>query len=581
MRSEIYLTLNDFIYFWKRKQNIFVTLFIAAFIGSFLFFLFFTSPKYIANSTFQDGAIDSSEDQLKFLEKMMKAPSSNHQKGRAIMWMSSYPLLEKVIEKQALRLSWGKGKGANFLRQLGGKKEKQQQKVLESISNLKADRQLEDELQFLVREPNLLEMCMAGEKKEFVIPGHCSTSSISFDVCSTLPKGLKLNLKVNSLDSTVVKMKKRLNIDKSEVDPNVILLTFSHLTPVIAKNSLDCLMREYQALLTKDLKEKVATQVDHLSKRQLELFSQYNMAMREHVGQFEKNIQSHGVMTTNDWLAQKGELEKTLKDKLKIIDDQIEVYSEYKLNKNAPLLTQVKEDELGMLYKERQFLSGKLDEISMERAKLPEQWMSESLLQIKSDLNSSTLEALSQLVESTTIKQHLKHIDARPMEWGFSNMKRYSFSILTKSLLFSSSITFLVAMVLIFIQFIKGFPISYQTLKESGAICFPKLVPNIALAIEEGKMIAIFHSNDLDVSTQIASYFPDEEIEVIESDRLSKVKRKKGFDRTIYGYNLSAKDDCARFAPNMFDKVIYVVTNETSADLRPLIAAKGSIFVYI
>ena len=462
-------------------------------------------------------------------------------------------------------------------------------------------------------------------------------AQLDFDINSTLPK-LKLSLKIESLVLAVARIKNNLNIDASEVDPNVIRLNFSHYTPQIAKNVLDSLMNEYQAFLKQELNEKIAAQVDHLTTRQNELFSQYFSAMKEHVGHFEKSIQSHGVMTTQDWQAQKGGLEKSLEQQLKQVQESIELYSRLNLNILSPLYGKIKElekeknslsyqltsssqqsttfdlrsgknllatnasqinenqlllkkysyvsnhvldknfeisslssyfddstikemiqkgglisnkeefrkelktqidhqiaflsskrsdlenireslssgynsalqkeiallrgqnrdeteEKLRELKKERQFLTAQIETIALQRSKLPEQWMSESLLKIKADLNSSTLEALSQLVESTTIKQNLKHIDARPMEWGFSNMKRFTFSPFTRSFLFSLSVTFIFVLILLAIQLVKGLPISIATLKGLTHVCFPRFTTSVALSME--RVEKLLYSNPI------------------------------------------------------------------------------------
>ena len=52
------------------------------------------------------------------------------------------------------------------------------------------------------------------------------------------------------------------------------------------------------------------------------------------------------------------------------------------------------------------------------------------------------------------------------------------------------------------------------------------------------------------------------------------------YDRIIYPLNFSAKDFEAPFAHQRFDKSIFILSDESSVILEPLIAAEGSIFVY-
>ena len=81
------------------------------------------------------------------------------------------------------------------------------------------------------------------------------------------------------------------------------------------------------------------------------------------------------------------------------------------------------QEKIQALNLEKAQIKSKLQTIYHEMKDLPKKWLLENKLQLKSDLNVSMMEAISQLVESKNVEHHLMQIESKPIDKAYAPLK--------------------------------------------------------------------------------------------------------------------------------------------------------------
>ena len=719
------LTVADLTYLIGRnKKGLWLTFGVCFILFSALLTLRY--PIYQARAKFQDTPGSPSTIKEK-LEDKNPFQSSPFYKGKAYIWMSSSTLLKRVIEQHALQLEL---KSSNYLKRLytGFEAHFFPKSYLAVADDLTAIKHLTYDgvkpIYFHVKRLSSDRIEVKG--KVYTIPAKIDLGALKFEIVKPIAHSLDLRALPTSL--AIVKMKKDLKLSTTKIDSNVIELSLQRPTPLDAEATIDAIMQEYRIMLSEDLNRMISGQMDYLTKRKGELFNQFETAMDEHVSYYLKNIQTHGFMTTQEWIAHKGaldskfeerlqklheqiqsakfakesrmfiptnnhmlsrsfdiqgkkegvnlieseqrlaryrdqrdqseqrvetlrryskevlvdsfdlltlpsnplvasgiELQKALIDKEKLSSKEIEnlkkrlrrvrhalsdqlsqdadlekknqlqfakkvasLTDDYQgqLNQELSHLEEQNEallsDQIEQYESESAFLKQKRSEYQQELQNIPEQWMSETVLKLKSDLNYSVLEALSTFVESKSVQNHLMPIEVRPIEHGFALKRPISFLPPLSAALLALFITFCYALLLVVRALMRGIPISSDTLKKLGAkVCgevshIEHLTRTLIHSVGDAKTIALFQADEKAFAEPLKERFEERGESVTISEDL--YADRNGCDRLILSLNYRATDPEVAYAKQNFDVTVFTLLDEAYHDVAPLIE-KG-LFVF-
>ncbi|MCF7852421.1 MAG: hypothetical protein K9M07_04170 [Simkaniaceae bacterium] len=278
------------------------------------------------------------------------------------------------------------------------------------------------------------------------------------------------------------------------------------------------------------------------------------------------------------------------------------------------------DEYIKLLQGEKLFLEKKRSEFKQELEYIPNQWMSETLLKLKSDLNYSILEGLSQLIESTNVKHHMMQVEARPIDFARVGRTFYTFSPLLSGIIGGGLVALIVLAGMIFRSLRQGFPIAFETLKHLNAIVYPHFTDerspsfrSLIHGLSGAKYIALFQSNALTYAQTVAQFYAEKlskkvlfiqinegavsadlpsSFDQIHFDKgyLSffseeEIKKREAllhqYDQVIVAFDLRACDPEAALALQHFDRVVMSVQKETYFELAPLIGKNNAIFIYV
>jgi len=113
---------------------------------------------------------------------------------------------------------------------------------------------------------------------------------------------------------------------------------------------------------------------------------------------------------------------------------------------------------------EKKLLEKNAQELKHQMLSLPEKWRLENLLKLKVDIGSKMMEALTQVVESKTISQHLHQIQSKPLDRALIPIKPILPNLFLYTLL-GAILGFMgVFFYWVFKSILHGFPLSKDTL---------------------------------------------------------------------------------------------------------------------
>ena len=184
----------------------------------------------------------------------------------------------------------------------------------------------------------------------------------------------------------------------------------SALQEVFASSAIDDLIREAKHLKVIATSDTMYGEKE--KKRAAEKIIYIRNHMASHLNDLEQHLREEKKRLESQISQAKTAFAGALDREIASLEDQ-----------NRKLFAEKKE----LLTRERALIDRLSDKDQKHLASIPSQWMSENLLKIKSDLNYSVLESLSQLVESTSVKYHMMQIKSRPIEFGLSFPKPYTF----------------------------------------------------------------------------------------------------------------------------------------------------------
>jgi uncharacterized protein involved in exopolysaccharide biosynthesis len=81
-------------------------------------------------------------------------------------------------------------------------------------------------------------------------------------------------------------------------------------------------------------------------------------------------------------------------------------------------ISRAKESRVRNLFDEKRLLQKKMEELQKKAAHLPGRWKRESWLELKSEVEKKIMTAMTELVESKTIGQHLHIVESKPLDWA-------------------------------------------------------------------------------------------------------------------------------------------------------------------
>lgn len=179
------------------------------------------------------------------------------------------------------------------------------------------------------------------------------------------------------------------------------------------------------------------------------------------------------------------------------------------------------------LLQEKKILEEKIEKLRLKAGKeLPERWRHEQWLNLKTEMGTKMMAALTELVESKTIGHHLHHIESKPLDVAILPSLPERPYLFAKTIFGAFSIGFASFVFRLFQTILKGFPSSFEKLK---AMRYPilgkigshldgpevgeatgldlELLRKISLFIEtkpEGKTIALLAGKGPDYSYALA-----------------------------------------------------------------------------
>jgi len=175
------------------------------------------------------------------------------------------------------------------------------------------------------------------------------------------------------------------------------------------------------------------------------------------------------------------------------------------INQQISLLNQQAEDQIKEstfnLIQERNLLEEKVKEIKVLSKDLPEKWRLEKWLELKTDMVTTMMEAITQVVESKTISHHLHRVGSRPLDLALLPLSTEP----PRLLLFTFLGGFLSSFALFFFtlvrQILKGFPISFEKLQ---ALRLPVLGSISSFC--DGPLVEIPKGPDLELLRSLALF---------------------------------------------------------------------------
>ncbi len=195
-----------------------------------------------------------------------------------------------------------------------------------------------------------------------------------------------------------------------------------------------------------------------------------------------------------------------------------------RINQRLSILDKQKKDHIAARKKaltfEKTLLEKNAQELKHQMHSLPEKWRLENLLKLKVDIGSKMMEALTQIVESKTISQHLHQIQSKPLDTALLPIKPISPNLFLFTLL-GALLGFMGAFFYWVCKYVfHGFPLSMETLTSykkhcSGDIsdrCDGKEVEHISDSdFETLRKAAFFLTEDKKVQTAslISGYGPN------------------------------------------------------------------------
>ena len=117
------------------------------------------------------------------------------------------------------------------------------------------------------------------------------------------------------------------------------------------------------------------------------------------------------------------------------------------------------------LLEEKRLLAGKMDELRGIAADLPERWKLEHWLELKTELGSKIMTAMTELVESKTISQHLHQVGSKPLDLAVVPLLAQKPRLFQMSLLAAFGAAFLFFFGLLIRTILRGFPLSPEKLQ--------------------------------------------------------------------------------------------------------------------
>ena len=131
-------------------------------------------------------------------------------------------------------------------------------------------------------------------------------------------------------------------------------------------------------------------------------------------------------------------------------------------------LQEEKRQRLSQLSKEKQYIKDKIQENQSAMQLIPERWLRENMLNVKSELNLGMIEGMSKLVESKNAEHHLRQIESKPIDIAYLPIKpQRGFYLIIA--LFCGVLSMAAHFgILLFRRMDRGLPVSFETLKELG-----------------------------------------------------------------------------------------------------------------
>lgn len=325
-----FLSLADIVYFIQKRRVALIKLLIVVWSVSCLLFLF-KEPRYLAEASFQDSGNAITEDPMKVLQSSLPSLESGIEKGKALFWLGSLPMLQAVVKKEALQLQLNTRSICHALSnqlhaQFNTPQYQLQCALLDNICNLHTDAALSCDIRFDILNEHAIKVSLGRQSNTFEVPGMCSLNGIEFKLRHLFAPelvGKTLYFHITPFQSSLLKLKQQLKRKHNKDNRSIIELKYLHFSKSKARSVLNEVMLSFTRHLKQASKELLDEQMQYLMTRQNALFGQLVDAMREHVGYFHANMESHGVMTTSDWLTKKGSLDLSFEDQLNAIEEQI------------------------------------------------------------------------------------------------------------------------------------------------------------------------------------------------------------------------------------------------------------------
>ncbi len=117
------------------------------------------------------------------------------------------------------------------------------------------------------------------------------------------------------------------------------------------------------------------------------------------------------------------------------------------------------------LHEEKQLLAKKMEELRDVAKDLPERWKLEHWLELKTVLGSKIMTAMTELVESKTISQHLHQVGSKPLDLAVVPFLPQKPGLFRLSLLSAFAATFLFFFGSLIRNILRGFPLSSEKLQ--------------------------------------------------------------------------------------------------------------------
>lgn len=153
------------------------------------------------------------------------------------------------------------------------------------------------------------------------------------------------------------------------------------------------------------------------------------------------------------------------------------------------------------LKKEKSLILRKIEELKKEMSYIPEKWRLEHQMKLKTDIAIKMMQAMTQLVESKTVRHHLQQIQSKPLDLAIIPLQPQSCRLFLKTLL---------AMILGFLgifsfklikALLHGFPVSSDTL-----LSLQQHVSGPVTAFCDGKEVDPILAEDLETLRKLSSF---------------------------------------------------------------------------